>query len=79
MKCCKNCRFCAELVRPYERSDGACIYGYCFSSGDKNYSPNMGKGFPIFMPLDGGAACKDFKRHHPPGELINNDFVKRSN
>lgn len=66
MKCCKNCRFCAELIRPYARADGACIYGYCFSSGDKNYSPNMGKGFPIFVPLDCGAACKDFKRKRPP-------------
>lgn len=68
MKCCKNCRFCAEFVKPYTRADGACIYGYCFSSCDKNYSPNMGKGFPIFVPLDCGAACKDFRKRPPEGE-----------
>ncbi len=68
MKCCKNCRLCAELISPYERSDGACVYGYCFSGGDKNYSPNMGKGLPIFVPLDCGAACKDFRKRPEEGE-----------
>ena len=59
---CEICRFCAELVRPYTRSDGATIYGYCFKSGDMNHSPNMGKGYPIFIPLDCGATCKSFKK-----------------
>lgn len=59
-KCCNNCRFYAELKQPYKRSDGAEIFGYCFKSGDKNYSPNMGKGYPIF--LDGAyVICKNYK------------------
>lgn len=59
---CEICRFCAELVSPYTRSDGATIYGYCFKNGDRDYSPNMGKGYPIFIPLDCGATCKSFKK-----------------
>ena len=65
--CCGKCRLCAALAEPYERSDGSVIYGYCFKVGDKVHSPNMGKGFPIFLPLDSGASCEDFKRC-PPGE-----------
>lgn len=61
-KCCEVCRFCAELKRHWERSDGVCIYGYCFCDGDKDYSPNMGKGNAIFLPLDSGAVCKNFKK-----------------
>lgn len=61
-KCCGVCRYCAELKTPYERSDGAVIFGYCFSEGDKDYSPNMGKGLAIFLPLDCGAGCKKFKK-----------------
>ena len=61
-KCCRVCKFCAELKSPWERSDGVCIYGYCFCDGDKDYSPNMGKGNAIFMPLDSGAVCKNFKK-----------------
>ena len=45
-KCCATCRYCAELKRPYERSDGTTIYGYCFKDGDKDYSLSMGKGLP---------------------------------
>lgn len=48
---CNVCKYCAELKTPYERSDGAAIYGYCFKNGDKDYSPDMGKGYPIFLPL----------------------------
>lgn len=55
-KSCYNCRFFAKLEKPYERSDGAVIYGYCFVSGDKDYSPNMGKGYPVF--IDGGVCDK---------------------
>ena len=76
MKCCKNCRFCAELVRPYERSDGACIYGYCFSSGDKNYSPKGSRFLCHWMAEQRAKISKGTTRR---GELINNDFVKRSN
>ena len=56
---CRVCRYFAELKTPFERSDGAMIYGYCFKSGDKDYSPNMGKGYPVF--IDEGS-CKDYKR-----------------
>ncbi len=66
-KCCAKCRFCAELKKPYERSDGSSIYGYCFKSGDKDYSPNMGKGYPIWLPLDCGASCRKFKRRGTDG------------
>lgn len=56
---CWKCRFFAELKTPFERSDGAVIYGYCFVDGDKDHSPNMGKGYAVFVP-DG--ICKRFKR-----------------
>lgn len=59
---CNVCKYCAELKTPYERSDGAAIYGYCFKNGDKDYSPDMGKGYPIFLPLSCGGTCKDFRR-----------------
>lgn len=55
-KSCYNCRFFAELKKPFERSDGAKIYGWCFREGDKDYSPNMGKGYPVF--IDGGCCDK---------------------
>ena len=62
VQACNVCKYCAELKTPYERSDGAAIYGYCFKNGDKDYSPNMGKGYPIFLPLSCGGTCKDFRR-----------------
>ena len=58
-KTCKTCRFFAELKKPYVRSDEAVIYGYCFKTGDKNYSQNMGKGYPVFV--DGGS-CDHYKK-----------------
>ena len=61
-KSCSTCGFFAELKEPFERSDGAVIYGYCFKDGDKDYSPNMGKGYPVFVD-GGGGACKQYKRH----------------
>ena len=65
--CCNLCDHYSALVEPRERSDGSVIYGYCFKSGDKDYSPNMGKGFPVF--IDGaGASCKAFKRRKKGGE-----------
>ena len=64
---CAICDHYSALVEPRERSDGAVIYGYCFKSGDKDYSPNMGKGFPVF--IDGaGASCKAFKRRKKGGD-----------
>lgn len=70
MRCCESCRYCAALVRPYERSDGSTIFGYCFSDGDQNYSFGMGKGYPIWLPLDsGGGACEKYKR---PRRAMNN-------
>lgn len=58
-KNCKTCHFFAELKTPFVRSDGAVIYGYCFKNGDKDYSPDMGKGYPVF--IDGGV-CKAYKK-----------------
>lgn len=60
-KSCRTCGVFAELKEPFERSDGAVIYGYCFKDGDKDYSPNMGKGYPVFVD-GGGGACKQYKR-----------------
>lgn len=49
-----------EEIAQYVRSDGVTIYGYCFKDGDKDYSPGMGKGYPVW--IDGaGTACKSFK------------------
>lgn len=56
---CYFCRSFAELKNPWELSGGGAIYGYCFKSGDKEYSLNMGKGFPVYII---GGKCKDFKR-----------------
>lgn len=53
-KMCGNCKHFRELVRPFEREDGATIFGYCFKNAKNNYSPNMGKGFPIWVAPDGG-------------------------
>ena len=65
--CCNLGEHCSALVEPRERADGAVIYGYCFKSGDKDYSQNMGKGFPVF--IDGaGASCKAFKRRKKGGD-----------
>lgn len=61
-QCCGNCRLFAELKTPYERSDGATIYGYWFRYGDKDYSVNMGKGLPVSLPLTCGETCKSYKR-----------------
>lgn len=58
-KCCKWCKFYAELKKPFPLYDSAYIYGYCFKDGTKDYSLNMGKGYPVY--IDGGA-CKAFKR-----------------
>lgn len=69
-KSCNNCRFYAELKTPYQRSDGAQIFGYCFKEGDKDYSTNMGKGFPVFVD-GGGAACKSHKRMRKQKGLVN--------
>lgn len=60
-KCCNTCRFFAELKKPYVRSDSSVIYGYCFAAGDKDYSPNMGKGYPVFVD-GGGASCDSYKK-----------------
>lgn len=59
---CEVCQHCSALVEPREIGREARIYGYCFKDGTKDYSPNMGKGWPIYLPLDCGAACKSFRR-----------------
>ncbi len=61
-KACSTCTYYSALAEPRTRSDGAVICGYCFKDGDKDYSPNMGKGYPVF--IDGGA-CKSYKRKRP--------------
>lgn len=55
---CYSCKYFSELKIPRVRSDGSVIYGYCFKNGDKDYNPNMGKGFAVFIPE---GECKQFK------------------
>ena len=64
--CCLVCRQCSALVEPREVEGEVYIYGYCFKDGVKSYSPNMGKGYPIYLPLTCGATCKSFKRRRSP-------------
>lgn len=59
--CCDNCTYFSALRTPRQRSDGACIYGYCFQSGDTNHSSDMGKGFAVFIPSEKGS-CRNFKK-----------------
>lgn len=63
-KSCYSCKYFSELKEPRERSDKAVIYGYCFKSGDKNYSSNMGKGYAVFIP---DAGCREYKRLRKAG------------
>lgn len=60
-KGCKTCKVYAEFKEPFQREDGAVIYGYCFKGAKNDYSPNMGKGYPVFID-GGGAACQDYIR-----------------
>lgn len=66
-KGCGTCKHYAELKEPFERSDGATIFGYCFKDGDKDYSPNMGKGYPVFVS-EAGAACKGYTGKRKKGD-----------
>ncbi len=60
---CGTCKHFRKFERPFKREDEAVIYGYCFKDARNNYSPNMGKGYPVFLPPDaGGGACKSYKR-----------------
>lgn len=63
---CYSCKYFSEFKEPREWGDGAVIYGYCFKSGDKNYSGNMSKGYAVFVPESG--ACKDYKRMRKAGD-----------
>lgn len=60
---CDLCKHYSALKEPRDRSDGAVIYGYCFKSGDRNYSPDMGKGYPVFI---NGGFCKEFTKRRKP-------------
>ena len=59
-KSCYSCDHFSGLKEPRELGEGAAIYGYCFKDGTKDYSPNMGKGYPVYVP--GGCACKSWKK-----------------
>ena len=59
---CEVCQHYSALVEPREIGGDARIYGYCFKDGTKVYSPNMGMGWPIYLPIDCGTACKSFRR-----------------
>ena len=61
-KVCSTCRHFRKFERPFQREDGAVIYGYCFKDAKSNYSPNMGKGYPVFLPPDAAGACTDYKK-----------------
>lgn len=56
----KEGRLTVLPVRPVlTQSIGSMLY---IINGDKDYSPDMGKGYPIFLPLSCGGTCKDFRR-----------------
>lgn len=38
------------------------FYGYCFKDARNDYSPNMGKGYPVFLPPSCGGACKNYSK-----------------
>lgn len=50
-KVCSTCRHFRKFERPFQREDGAVIYGYCFKDAKSNYSPNMGKGYQYLSRL----------------------------
>ena len=56
---CDSCKFYSALVEPRTRGYDAVIYGYCFQMGDRNHSPNMGKGYAVFIQ---GGRCKSWKK-----------------
>lgn len=61
-KMCGTCKHFRAIERPFEREDGVTIYGYCFKDARNDYSPNMGKGYPVFLPPSCGGACKNYSK-----------------
>ena len=60
---CGTCKHFRKFEQTFEREDGAVIYGYCFKDARSDHSPNMGKGYPVWLPPDAcGGACKAFKQ-----------------
>lgn len=57
---CFLCRHFSELKMPRVLDCGGCIYGYCFKDGTKPYNANMGKGYPVYIPMAG--PCSSFKK-----------------
>ena len=58
-KCCQTCSVYAPLKEPYRRKDGAIIYGYCFADAQNDNSPNLGRGYPVYID-GGGCVCKKY-------------------
>ena len=54
---CYDCEHFSELKEPRKLDGGGEIFGYCFKSGTKPSSPNMGKGFPVYLPE---GSCKSW-------------------
>ena len=42
-KVCSTCRHFRKFERPFQREDGAVIYGYCFKDAKNNYFPTSRK------------------------------------
>ncbi|MBQ3702494.1 MAG: hypothetical protein II885_07030 [Oscillospiraceae bacterium] len=61
---CGTCQHFRKFERPFDREDGAVIFGYCFKDARTNYSPNMGKGYPVFLPPEAGGSCKSYKKEN---------------
>ena len=57
---CFLCRHFSELKIPRVLDGGGCIYGYCFKDGTRPYNANMGKGYPVYIPMAG--PCSSFKK-----------------
>jgi hypothetical protein len=56
---CTNCRHFSGFKEPRKSEEEWVIYGYCFKAGMRVHSPNMGKGYPVY--IDGGK-CKEWKK-----------------
>lgn len=56
---CYSCRHFSALKEPRKSEEEWVIYGYCFKDGMRIHSPNMGKGYPIYIE---GGKCKEWKK-----------------
>jgi hypothetical protein len=61
-ECCYSCVNFSELKEPRALEPEGSIYGYCFKSGTKPHSLNMGKGYAVYVSE---GKCREFRRKKP--------------